>query len=159
MCAGSLAAVISASAASRGTAAVDYGCCPAAFTDASAGAATTLVRMFDARIHGRGGQGVVTAAELLASMSRSWSVWMEPEDVFALSRGIDRLLNYARDLIDESDAMACPPDARIAGMAAMVGGALRHIDAAVASLGSHSDAATAAADAAIAEERRLERAH
>ena len=39
-------------------------------------------------------------------VSGSWGV--EPEDVFALSRGIDRLLNHARELINESDAMACP---------------------------------------------------
>ena len=50
--------------------------------------------------------------------------------------------------------MACPPDARIAEIAALIGRALRHIDTAVARLGSDADEATD--DAAIVEERRLE---
>ena len=97
--------------------------------------------------------------DLLTALRVAFVTPLEPEDVFALSRGIDRLLNYARDLIDESDAMACPPDARIADMAGLVGAALGHIETAVASLGSDSDAATTAADAAITEERRLERSY
>jgi uncharacterized protein len=106
-------------------------------------------------------RGDVAKRELLVALRAAFVTPMEPEDVFALSRGVDRLLNYARDLISESEAMACPPDARIAEMAALVGAALRHIDLAVASLGSDSDSdkATEAADAAIAEERGLERAY
>ena len=104
-------------------------------------------------------RGNAAKRELLVALRAAFVTPMEPEDVFALSRGVDRLLNYARDLINESDAMACPPDARIAEMAALVGAALRHIDLAVASLGSDSDKATEAADAAIAEERGLERAY
>ena len=49
---------------------------------------------------------------------------LEPEDVFALSRGIDRLLNHARELVNESEVMACPPDARIAEMAHLLAEAL-----------------------------------
>jgi hypothetical protein len=44
-------------------------------------------------------------------------------------------------------------------MASLLAGALRHIDTAVASLGSEADAATEAVDAAITLERRLEHAY
>jgi uncharacterized protein Yka (UPF0111/DUF47 family) len=104
-------------------------------------------------------RGDVAKRELLSALRDAFVTPMEPEDVFALSRGIDRLLNYARDLVNESEAMACPPDARIAEIAALIGRALRKIDTAVASLGSDVDAATEAADAAIVEERRLEQVY
>jgi uncharacterized protein Yka (UPF0111/DUF47 family) len=94
--------------------------------------------------------------ELLNALRVAFVTPLEPEDAFALSRGIDRLLNYASDLIDESEAMACEPDARIATMAELVGSALGHLDAAVAALVDDPDAATEAADAAIREARRFE---
>lgn len=104
-------------------------------------------------------RGDAAKRELLTALRVAFVTPLEPEDVFALSRGIDRLLNHARELINESEAMACPPDARIAEMAALLTGALRSIDTGVASLGSDPDASTEAADAAIALERRLERAY
>jgi hypothetical protein len=55
--------------------------------------------------------------------------------VFALSRGIDRLINQAKDLVRESEVMACPPDAAVAEMAELLAAALRELDAAVARLG------------------------
>ena len=84
---------------------------------------------------------------------------LEPEDVFALSRGVDRILTYARDLVKESEAMDCPPDAGIAEMAELLGVAMRHIDDAIARLNSDGDDATASADAAITAERQLEHAY
>ena len=101
-------------------------------------------------------RGDAAKRELLSALRAAFVTPMEPEDVFALSRGVDRLLNYARDLINESEAMACPPDARIAEMAGLIGDALREIDAAVACLGDDGDRATDAADAAITHEHRLE---
>lgn len=97
--------------------------------------------------------------ELLGALRAAFVTPLEPEDVFALSRGIDWILDYIRDLISESDAMACPPDAVIAAMAELLGNAVRHIDEALAHLGSDDDAATAGADAAIEAERLLERAY
>jgi uncharacterized protein len=94
--------------------------------------------------------------ELLTMVRAAFVTPIEPEDAFALSSGIDRLLNYARDLINESEAMACPPDERIAAMGTQLGLALRHIDDAIDHLGSNADGATVAADAAIREERALE---
>jgi len=104
-------------------------------------------------------RGDMAKRELLVALRTAFVTPIEPEDVFALSRGIDRLLNDARDLINESDAMACPPDGRIAEMARLVGGALRQIDRSIAGLGTDDDQATEAADAAIAQARRLERVY
>jgi len=125
-----------------------------AFREWAAGDAAAADRVRDAER-----RGDEAKRELLVALRAAFVTPMEPEDVFALSRGVDRLLNYARDLINESEAMACPPDARIAAMAALVAGALRHVDAAVSALGSDGDAATEAADAAIREVRRLEQAY
>ena len=102
-------------------------------------------------------RGDAAKRELLRTLRAAFVIPLEPEDVFALSRGIDRVLGYARGLVSESEAMACPPDARIAEMAGLLAEALRHVDEAVTRLGSRGDDATEAADAAIGAERRLER--
>lgn len=104
-------------------------------------------------------RGDAAKRELLTALREAFVTPLEPEDLFALSRGIDRLLNHARDLINESEAMACPPDTRIAEMASLLVDALRRIDSGIKVLGSDVDAATGAADAAITLERQLERAY
>lgn len=82
---------------------------------------------------------------------------LEPEDLFALSRGVDRIINQAKDLVRESEVMDCPPDTPLAEMAAELAASLRALDAAVARLDPKADDATGAADAAIKHYRRLER--
>ena len=96
---------------------------------------------------------------LVGALRAAFVTPLEPEDVFALSRGIDWILNYARNLISESEAMACPPDPVIGDMAKRLGEAVRHLDQALAHLGSDADAATAAADHAIETEQMLERVY
>jgi uncharacterized protein Yka (UPF0111/DUF47 family) len=84
---------------------------------------------------------------------------IEPEDVFALSRGIDAMLNHAKDTINESEDMACPPDEPLVRMTALLAEAARHIAEAVGRLGHKEGDAIEPADAAIKAERRLERAY
>ncbi|MGN6167951.1 MAG: DUF47 domain-containing protein [Solirubrobacteraceae bacterium] len=84
---------------------------------------------------------------------------LDPEDAFALSRGIDWILNYTRDVVAEADVMASSPDAVIAAMSACLSDAVRHLDDAIAQLGADNDAATDAADSAIKAERDLENAY
>ena len=103
--------------------------------------------------------GEAAKRELLSALRAAFVTPLEPEDVFALSRGVDRIQHYARDLVNESEAMASPPDARIAEMANLLAEALRHVDDAIAGLGSDGEDAMAAADAAIETERRLEHAY
>jgi uncharacterized protein len=105
----------------------------------------------------RRGDGAKRA--LLDALRAALVTPLEPEDVFALSRGIDWILDYARDLVSESDAMASPPDPVIAEMARLLRDAVLHIDRALGHLGSDDEAATDAADAAIESERKLERTY
>ena len=104
-------------------------------------------------------EGEAAKRELLSALRAAFVTPLEPEDVFALSRGVDRIFNSARNLVKESEAMDCPPDAGIAEMARLLGVALQHIDDAIARLGSDGDEATASADAAITTERQLESAY
>jgi uncharacterized protein len=94
--------------------------------------------------------------ELLEAIRDSFVTPIAAEDLFALSRGIDWILNHARDLIEEAEAMDCAPDAGIAEMSRLLGQACRSIDDGVGQLDSDPDRATAAADAAIEIERTLE---
>ena len=101
-------------------------------------------------------RGDLAKREVLSALRAAFVTELEPEDVFALSRGIDRLLNYATDIVDEAEVMGSGPDPQIAEMAGLVLEALREIDAAIDRLGSDGDAATEAADAAIAASHRLD---
>ncbi len=83
----------------------------------------------------------------------------DPENLYTLARGIDWILNLAKDAVRESEVMACPPDAAVAEMAVLLREAVGHIDEAVAELQAHSHDATGPADAAIKAERRLERVY
>jgi uncharacterized protein Yka (UPF0111/DUF47 family) len=97
--------------------------------------------------------------ELLSALRAAFVTPLEPEDVFALSRGVDRIQRYTRDLLNESEAMDCQPDVGIEEMAKLLGHALRKVDEAIASLGSDGDEATVLAEAAIKTERQLEHAY
>jgi uncharacterized protein Yka (UPF0111/DUF47 family) len=94
--------------------------------------------------------------ELLSAIRDSFVTPIAAEDLFALSRGIDWILNHARDLVEEAEAMHCAPDAGIAEMARLLGQAARSIDEGISQLDSDPDRATTAADAAIEAERTLE---
>jgi uncharacterized protein len=101
-------------------------------------------------------RGDAAKRELLEQLRVAFVTPLEPEDLFALSRGIDWILDYARDLVSESDAMSCQPDPRMAEMAKLLREAVGHIDKAIATVESDPEVASAAADEAIRAERRLE---
>lgn len=101
-------------------------------------------------------RGDVSKRKLLDAIRDSFVTPIAAEDLFALSRGIDWILNHARDLIEEAEAMDCAPDAEIAEMAGLLAQAARKIDDAIGQLNSDGARATAAADAAIEAERKLE---
>jgi uncharacterized protein Yka (UPF0111/DUF47 family) len=96
---------------------------------------------------------------VLGALRAAFVTPLEPEDLFALSRGIDRILGYAGDLVAESEAMASPPDQVIAEMATLIEEAVRDIDKALSHLGTDDDAATGAAEEAISAHRSLERTY
>jgi uncharacterized protein Yka (UPF0111/DUF47 family) len=101
-------------------------------------------------------RGDAAKRDLLNALREAFILQMEPEDLFTLSRGIDWILNHARDLIEEAQAMDVSPTAGLAAMAALLLDATQQIDDAIARLGSDDDASTTAADAAIKTARRLE---
>jgi uncharacterized protein len=98
----------------------------------------------------------VARRELHSALRTAFVTPLEPEDLFALSSGIDNVLTHSKDAVRESEVMACPPDAAVAEMARILGGAARQLGEAIARLGPASGDATDAADAAIESERRLE---
>jgi hypothetical protein len=97
--------------------------------------------------------------EVIGAISTAFVTPIEPEDLFALSQGIDWLLSRSRDLVNEAEAMDIGPDEVIAEMVAMLGESLREIEQAIARLTSEPPEATAHANAAIATERRVERVY
>ena len=96
--------------------------------------------------------------ELYSALRSAFITPLEPEDLFALSRGIDRIINQAKDTVRESDVMACPPDAPLAAMAELLSQAVRALDSAVEGLGGDGGT-TAGAEAAIKASRRIERVY
>jgi uncharacterized protein len=115
------------------------------------------------RVHAIEHQADDVKLELQRTLRDAFTTPMEPEDLFALSQGIDWILNYAKDAIGESEVMACPPDEAVAEMAALLAQACRDLGEGVASLASgggpdHPDPIDAA-QAAIKSERRLEKVY
>jgi uncharacterized protein len=104
-------------------------------------------------------RGDAAKRELLEQLRDAFVTPLAPEDLFTLSRGIDWILDYARDLVSESKAMACPPDARLGEMAGLLRDSVAHIERAIGNLGSNGDAAEEEAAQAIRAERELEHAY
>ena len=125
-----------------------------AFAAWAGGDAAAMGTIEDAERRGDGAK-----RELLTALRAAFVTPLEPEDVFALSRGIDWILNHAHDVVSESNAMATPPDAVIARIAALLADAVRSIDVAVAQVAMDADRATEAADLAIKAEREIERTY
>jgi len=97
--------------------------------------------------------------ELLNALRAAFVTPLEPEDAFTLSRGVDRIIGHALDLVGESEVMNSPPDSGVGAMADLLAQAVRQIDDAIAHLGSDSDAAMAAADGALGTERVVAQAY
>jgi uncharacterized protein Yka (UPF0111/DUF47 family) len=111
------------------------------------------------RLHAARRKSDAAKRELLNALRAAFVTPLEPEDAFALSRGIDRIIAHALDLVGEAEVMESPPDAGVGEMADLLAHAVRQIDEAIAHLGSDADAATAAADGALGTERVLAQAY
>jgi uncharacterized protein Yka (UPF0111/DUF47 family) len=97
--------------------------------------------------------------ELHRALRTAFVTPLEPEDLFSLSRGVDRLINEAKDAVRESEVMACPPDRPIADMAALLAEAVRDLNDAVAGLAPGATGTTANAEAATKAARHVERVY
>jgi uncharacterized protein Yka (UPF0111/DUF47 family) len=95
--------------------------------------------------------------ELREQLTEAFSTPLEPEDLFELSRGVDEVLNAAKNLVGEAEAMETPPDVAIAEMATELAAGARRIEEAFAAFaGEDRTAATALADRAIREQRHAQ---
>lgn len=95
--------------------------------------------------------------ELRERLTEAFSTPLEPEDLFELSRGIDEVLNGAKNLVGEAEAMETPPDLATAEMAAELAAGARRIEEAFAKFAEDDRAgATALADRAIREQRHAQ---
>ena len=101
----------------------------------------------------------VAKRELVEALRAAFVTPLEPEDLFALSRGIDRILSSSREVIAEADVLAVGPDGEVAEMAQLIGRAVRWLDQAIAQLGADGGRVTAAADEAIATEKALDQVY
>lgn len=111
--------------------------------------AASEVREIEAR-------GDTARRELLLALREAFVTPLEPEDLFMLSRGIDRILNGIGDLVVEAEVLQCTPDFGIAGMAKKLVESVQEIDVAIDCLGKEPDEATAAADRSIEVVRSLQ---
>lgn len=95
--------------------------------------------------------------ELEAALTTAFTTPLEPEDLYTLSRGIDWILNRSKDLVQESEIMACPPDEPLARMCEALAESVRLLSEAVELLGAKDPAATERANEALRAERRIEK--
>ncbi len=96
--------------------------------------------------------------ELRAALSEAFSTPLEPEDIFQLSTGLDRVMNAAKNIVREAEVLGRRPDPPMAELAAALAEGTRHLAAAFAALGG-GGSATAAADAALESQHRVEHAY
>lgn len=95
--------------------------------------------------------------ELQLALVEAFVTPYDAEDLYALGRGIDWILNLSKDAVRESEVMGCPPDAAVAEMATLLREGVADLDRAVAGLQDRGGGdATTAADAAIKTERKIE---
>ena len=103
--------------------------------------------------------GDAAKRELLRALRAAFITPLDPEDVFALSGGVDRILKRRNRRHQGIRGHGMPARHGIAEMAARLVEAVRHIDTAIAQLGTKDGEPTDAADAAIESERQLERTY
>ncbi|HVQ59487.1 MAG TPA: DUF47 family protein [Solirubrobacterales bacterium] len=95
--------------------------------------------------------------ELRAALTEAFSTPLEPEDIFELSRGLDEILNGAKNIVGEAEAMRIPPDSATAEMAAeLLDGTKRLSETFTMFARGERGGATAEADRAVKDQRHLQ---
>jgi uncharacterized protein Yka (UPF0111/DUF47 family) len=95
---------------------------------------------------------------LVAAVSEAFTTPLQPEDLFQLSRDLDKVINGAKNTVREAEAMKFPPDRATAEMAVQLAEGVHHLQAAFDALGHGGfTSATEAADTAVKSQRNLER--
>lgn len=95
--------------------------------------------------------------ELREALTEAFSTPLALEDIFELSRGIDEIVNDAKNLVGEAEAMQTEPDAAIAEMAEEIAAGTGQLAHALELLEAGESAeATVAADRAVKDQRHLQ---
>jgi uncharacterized protein len=96
---------------------------------------------------------------LVETVREAFTTPLEPEDLFELSRGLDEVINGAKNAVRESEVMVMPPDEAMARMAELLAEGVEHLRLAFESLRKNHGQAAAEAGLAIKAQRRLERVY
>ena len=96
---------------------------------------------------------------VITAVRQSFTTPVGPEDLFELSERLDTIMNQAKDLVREAEVLAMVPDRAMADMSHLVLAGVRDLVAALPDLAKVPDAATAAADRAIHQHRKIERVY
>ena len=96
--------------------------------------------------------------ELRRMLTIAFTTPLEPEDLFELSRGLDRVLNGTKNTVREAEVMDTSPDSAIAEMAEQLAEGTRRLADAIAAL-RHDDvnATTQAAHRAAKTQSQIEK--
>jgi uncharacterized protein len=97
--------------------------------------------------------------ELEVALRTAFTTPLEPEDLYTLSRGIESILNLSKDLVRESEVMACRPDPPLAEMCTALARSVHLLAEAIEALEARSDEATEKANAALRAQRELEKVY
>jgi uncharacterized protein Yka (UPF0111/DUF47 family) len=97
---------------------------------------------------------------LRAALTDAFTTPLDPEDLFELSLGLDRVLDNAKNAVREAEVMNATADPAIAEMAAQLSDGTQSLAEAIAALSRRdTSGATEAADRAATSQSRLERSY
>jgi hypothetical protein len=98
--------------------------------------------------------------ELREALTVAFTTPLEPEDLFELSRGLDRVLNGAKNAVREAEVMETAPDDAISEMAGELAAGTRELAAAIDALGREElEKTTEAAVRAAKSQSRFEKVY
>ncbi|HXG75430.1 MAG TPA: DUF47 family protein [Gaiellaceae bacterium] len=97
--------------------------------------------------------------ELERALRTAFTTPLEPEDLYTLSRDVDWILNLAKDLVRESEVMACPPDEALAEMCERLAESVHLVAEAAELLGTDPHGATEKANEALRAQRQIEKVY
>lgn len=98
--------------------------------------------------------------ELREALTEAFSTPLEPEDLFELSTGLDEVLDGAKNLVGEAEAMHTAPNAATAEMSTqLLEGTKRLARALELFAGGDREGATAKADRAVKDQRHLQHSY
>ncbi len=101
----------------------------------------------------------VCKVRLAEAVREAFTTPIDPEDLFELSRGLDEVLNGAKNAVREAEALGLTPDPAMADMAARLAEGVTCLQRAFAGLGEGLRDADEGAAAAVKAQRHLERAY